>query len=121
MDAERKCLYCGEPILGRADKRFCSDSCRNAYHNQRNRETNRMIRNINRVLKKNWQILNELNTHEKARVHRQTLLKKGFRFDFYTSCHTTRKGDTYYYVYDQGYLRMRDSDFYLLVTKSLDV
>ena len=117
MDQARKCLYCGEPIIGRADKRFCSDSCRNAYHNERNRESNQIIRRINRILKKNRQILSELNPDNKTRVHKNTLIKKGFRFEYFTSAHTTKKGDTYYYVYDQGYLPMKDSGYYLFVTK----
>lgn len=29
---ERACAQCGEPMLGRADKRFCSTRCRMAHH-----------------------------------------------------------------------------------------
>ena len=28
-----KCLHCGEKLIGRVDKRFCDDQCRNTWHN----------------------------------------------------------------------------------------
>jgi hypothetical protein len=32
------CLECGEKIVGREDKKFCSDGCRNAYNNKINKD-----------------------------------------------------------------------------------
>lgn len=31
---EKTCLECGEKIIGRADKKFCSDQCRISYNNR---------------------------------------------------------------------------------------
>ena len=36
----KTCLECGEKIVGREDKKFCSDGCRNAYNNKINKELN---------------------------------------------------------------------------------
>ncbi len=114
---EKKCLECGSPILGRADKKFCSDYCRNAYNNRKNKTANNLIRTINNRLKKNWRILEEINPNDKIKIHKNRLLKNGFDFNYFTSIYTTKKNDIYYFVYDQGY-RHLDNDYYLLVKKN---
>ena len=43
----KTCLECGEKIVGREDKKFCSDSCRNAYNNKINKDSTNYMRNIN--------------------------------------------------------------------------
>ena len=48
---ERKCLYCGEPIIGRMDKKFCCDSCRNSYNYEKTHKQVNVIRKINGILK----------------------------------------------------------------------
>ena len=115
---KRKCLECGEKIIGRSDKKFCSDACRNTYNNALNRDSRNYIRNINNRLRKNHRILESLNPKEKTKVTKSTLINKGFTFDYFTSTYTTKAGSTYYYVYDQGYLPL-DNDFFLLVKKDL--
>ena len=42
---EKQCLECGTAIRGRADKKFCSDQCRNQYNNTLNRDANNYVRN----------------------------------------------------------------------------
>jgi hypothetical protein len=113
---EKNCPECGEKIKGRADKKFCSDMCRNAYNNKLNSDTNNYVRNVNNILRKNRRILEELVPAEMTRSSRSRLLGKGFDFNFYTGSHTTKKGDTYYYCYEYGYL-MGENDFVLLVKK----
>ena len=46
---ERKCLYCGEPIIGRMDKKFCCDSCRNSYNYEKTHKQVNVIRRINGI------------------------------------------------------------------------
>ena len=115
-EEQRFCLECGEPILGRSDKKFCSDYCRNAYNNRRNREATAYIRKINAKLKKNWKILKELNPSGKTKVRKTQLTDEGFDFRYFTDIYRTKKDDIYYYVYDQGYLPL-DNDYYILVRK----
>ncbi|MDY7395909.1 hypothetical protein UMM65_11690 [Aureibaculum sp. 2210JD6-5] len=108
------CPECGNKVVGREDKKFCSDYCRNAFNNKVNRDSKNLIRNTNNRLRKNYKILTDLNTTGKTKVTKSKLLNQNFDFNFFTSIYTTKTGNTYYYVYDQGYLSL-DNDFYLLV------
>lgn len=114
----RSCPECGEKIIGRSDKKFCSDACRNSYNNALNRDSKNIIRTINNRLRKNHRILEVLNSKDKTKVTRSTLQKHGFLFDYFTGIYTTKTGSIYYYVYDQGYLPL-ENDFYLLVRKEV--
>ncbi|WP_395060751.1 hypothetical protein [Flavobacterium sp.] len=112
----KNCLECNEKIIGREDKKFCSDGCRNAYNNKINKDSTNLMRNINNKLRKNYRILSDLNTEGKAKTTRTKLLGKGFDFEFFTSILTTKTGNTYYFLYDQGY-RILEDDYYMLVKK----
>lgn len=114
---EKSCPECGEKIIGRTDKRFCSDYCRNAHHNKANKDSSQLIRNTNNLLRKNYRILEELNPNDKTSVSRTKLLAKGFNFEFFTSIYITKTGKQYFFVYDQGYLKL-ENDFYALVKKN---
>lgn len=113
---ERTCPECGDRILGRADKKFCSDACRNAHNNSLNKDNKNLVRNINNRLRKNYRILESLNSADKTKTTKGKLLHLGFSFEYFTSTYTTKSGSIYYYLYDQGYLPL-DNDFYLLVKK----
>ncbi len=105
---QKFCLECGEPIVGRTDKKFCSDYCRNAYNNRKNRDANNLIRRINLKLKKNRRILNEMNITGKTKVRKQQLLHAGFDFEYFTSMYVAKNGNIYKYVYDEGYRDFED-------------
>jgi len=110
----KKCLECGEDIKGRSDKKFCCDYCRNAYNNKVNTNSKNLLRNTNNRLRKNFKILNELNVAGKTKITKSKLLDKNFDFRLFTSIYTTKAGNVYYYVYNQGYLKL-ENDYYLLV------
>ncbi|TYC11340.1 hypothetical protein ES677_10385 [Bizionia gelidisalsuginis] len=110
------CPECGDKIVGRIDKKFCSDGCRNAYNNKMNKDGKNLIRNINNRLRKNWRILEESNPDQKTKTTKTKLIEKGFDFNYFTSIYTTKVGTVYYFVYDQGYLPL-DNDFYALVKR----
>lgn len=114
---QKACLECGEKIVGRTDKKFCSDYCRNAYNNKINKDSTNLIRNVNNRLRKNYRILAELNPGEKTKTSKSKLLAKGFSFEYFTSIYTTKTGTVYYFVYNQGYLPL-EGDFYALVKRS---
>lgn len=116
---ERQCTQCQRPLFGRADKKFCSDACRNAYNNQVNARTVNLVRNVNSVLQRNRRILLELNPGGKTKIHREQLLKAGFNFDFFTSTYVTLSGEEYRYCYDQGYLILEE-DQILLIVRTMD-
>ena len=110
------CLECGESIKGRSDKKFCCDYCRNAYNNKVNKESKNLIRNTNNRLRKNYKILSELNSKGKTKITRGKLLDRNFDFQLFTSIYTTKTGNVYYYVYDQGYLKL-ENEYYLLIKR----
>ena len=114
----KNCLECNEKIVGREDKKFCSDGCRNSYNNKMNKDSNNYMRNINNKLRKNYRVLKSLNTEGKTNVTKAKLLSKGFEFDYFTSILNKKNGKTYYFLYDQGYLLL-ENDFYMLVKKDI--
>jgi predicted nucleic acid-binding Zn ribbon protein len=116
----KACLECGEKIVGREDKKFCSDGCRNAYNNKINKDSTNYMRNINNKLRKNYRILSELNVtlDGKSKATRAKLMSKGFDFEFFTNILTTKTGNTYYFVYDQGYMAL-ENEYYMLVKKHI--
>ncbi|GAA3760633.1 hypothetical protein [Flavobacterium ginsengiterrae] len=114
----RTCLECSEKLVGREDKKFCSDGCRNAYNNKINKDSNNYMRNVNNKLRKNYRILSELNVEGKSKATRDKMINKGFDFDFFTNILQTKTGNTYYFLYDQGY-RSLDNDYYMLVKKEI--
>ena len=115
----RKCLECDEVVKGRIDKKFCSDYCRNSYNNRVNKDSKNLIRNINNRLRKNHKILSELNLTGKTKVTRTKLYDKGFDFQFFTSIYKTKTGNTYFYIYNEGYLPLENETFLLIKRDSM--
>lgn len=112
----KACLECGEKLVGREDKKFCSDGCRNAYNNKMNKDSTNLMRNINNKLRKNYRILSELNPEGKSKTNRTKLISKGFDFEYFTSIYTTKTGNVYYFLYDHGYMAIENEN-YVLVKK----
>ncbi len=115
---KKLCLECNDSFVGREDKKFCSDACRNAFNNKINKDSNNYMRNVNNKLRKNYRILEELNTEGKTKISRLKLSSKGFDFQYFTNILNTKAGSTYYFLYDQGYLYIEND--YLMLVKKLD-
>ncbi|PCH77606.1 MAG: hypothetical protein COB98_02940 [Flavobacteriaceae bacterium] len=113
-DDDKICLECDKTVHGRIDKKFCSDYCRNSYNNKVNPESRKLIRNTNNRLRKNYKVLTKLNHLGKTKVGKISLLDAGFIFNYFTSVYITKTGNTYHYIYDQGYLKL-ENDYFLLV------
>ncbi|HET8885537.1 MAG TPA: hypothetical protein VFM70_04200 [Salinimicrobium sp.] len=114
---EKACPECGEKLVGRIDKKFCGDYCRNSFNNKLNKDSKNLMRNINNKLRKNYRILEELNPEEKTKTTKSKLLSKGFDFEYFTSTYTTKNGTIYYFLYNQGYLPL-EGDFFALVKRN---
>ena len=114
----KTCLECSDKIVGREDKKFCSDGCRNSYNNKINKDITNFMRNVNNKLRKNYRILSALNVDGKSKTTRTKLLGKGFDFEFFTNILNTKTGNTYYFLYDQGYLAL-ENDYFMLVKKDI--
>lgn len=113
---KKHCLECGRPFVGRSDKKFCSDYCRNSYNNKINPAYRNLIRNTNNRLRRNHKILEKLNVNGETKVSKQTLQDAGFDFHTITSVGITKKGSPCFYVYNQGYSLLKKED-YLLISK----
>ncbi|PRX57271.1 hypothetical protein [Flagellimonas meridianipacifica] len=114
---EKTCLECGEKVVGRIDKKYCSDHCRNSYNNRMNKDTKNLLRNINNKLRKNYRILSGHPLKDgKTTTTKMRLMDKGFDFEYFTNLYTTKKGNTYYFLYDFGYLPL-ENDRYMIVKR----
>ena len=116
--SEKKCLECGKSLKGRTDKKFCDDFCRNSYNNKLNSDSNTYVRNINNILRKNRRLLEDAlpASEEMSKLPRQKLLDKGFQFKYFTHTYANKKGNTYYFCYEYGYLPL-EGDWVLIVKR----
>lgn len=119
--AETKtCLACDKTLHGRIDKKFCNDYCRNIYNNQLKSNTGVIVRNINNYLLKNRRILETLlHNEDMIKTTKEKLLQHGFLFKYGTHTYTNKKGNTYFFCYEFGYLPL-ENDWYLLVRRKED-
>ena len=113
------CPECGNTLRGRIDKKFCSSLCRNSYHNRKRGYATRVVRDINRVLKKNRNILLQFNPEGTALISEKQLSSRGFNFDYYTSRFQVKPGDEYTFCYDQGYMREEEGKYKLIDRRSV--
>lgn len=118
---KKYCAFCGEALKGNANKKFCNDSCRSSFNNERYRETNQELARINRQLKKNRTIiLGLLKSADKLVLGKDVLSTKGFDFGFHTHMYPTRKGDQYFYCYDTGYLLLKENTVLIVRSKTVN-
>lgn len=115
----KHCLACNKPVKGRADKKFCDDYCRNAYNNQLKTSSDKLVININNALKKNRRILESIipQQDELAKSTKEKMMAKGFQFKYITHTYTNKKGQTYFFCYDYGYLPL-ENDWFLIVKRN---
>ena len=115
----RKCLSCDKNVIGRADKKFCNDYCRNEYNNAQKADTTNLMRNINAALAKNRRIMQGLfaEGEEIHKVHFDKLQLKGFSLKYFTHTYTNKKGQVYFFCYDTGYLPLENNWFLLVKRK----
>lgn len=112
----RKCLWCEQPIRGRADKKYCDDNCRNAFNNQRLEGEYNLVRNINRTLIRNRRILATImqQAGSETCISKDILLQMGFQFKYFTQAFTSADGQVCHCCYDYGYLRLPEEDFLVI-------
>jgi len=114
---KKMCPTCSEPVIGRTDKKFCSDQCRNDFNNRVKRKTEANIININKKLRKNRKILSQLNPQGKTTVRKFILEKLDFDFNYHTHLYTTENGNTYFFCYEFGYMVIENDIKVLIVNE----
>jgi predicted nucleic acid-binding Zn ribbon protein len=119
-NTNKNCLACDKPIHGRSDKKFCNDYCRNSYNNQMKSMNTSSIKDINNVLVKNRKVLETaLGENEMEKITKEKLLQHGLNFKYITHTYTNKKGNTYCFCYEYGYLPL-ENDWYLIVKRKED-
>jgi len=115
---KKMCLACSKPLRGRADKKFCDDFCRNSYNNQLKAQTNNYVRNIGNILRKNRRVLKDLlpDSETMVKTNKENLIRMGFHFKYSTHSYTNKKGNTYLFCFEYGYLNL-DNDWFLIVRR----
>ncbi|HAG16747.1 MAG TPA: hypothetical protein DCG69_09570 [Bacteroidales bacterium] len=119
---ERHCLFCNESLMGRVDKKFCSDQCRNAYNNEKKAGKDHYVRQVNAILRKNRNLLESVcGTETKIVVNAQILNRRGFNYAYFTSSLTTSKGHIYLFCYEYGYLKLGIDKIMIVKRHNLDL
>ena len=100
------CLTCRMKINGRADKKFCDDSCRTRYHNAKNKQYRNLFGQYHRILALNYNVLKFAKKHKALQVSH--LERLGFRSQFHTQI-KEKSGKIYAYLcYDIMYTIKKD-------------
>ncbi len=102
MPSKKVCLDCEQPIQGRSDKKFCDDNCRTNFHNQQKQHEEKVLRQINSILKRNRTILLRLSSGNNAIVPTNALVEANFNFHFCTHTQSINK-QTWTIIYDFAY------------------
>ena len=101
---EKFCLECGAPLGagGRSDRKFCSQECKNLWHNSRNGSYRNFRQKILSYLDRNHQILENLLRIGIRSVDRNEIISLGF-----SPCHMTSftkyRTHVKYFCYDICY------------------
>lgn len=98
------CLECGKELLGRCDKKYCSDGCRNSYNNRVHREETEESRLINRILNNNRKILKGLIIAGRKSYTLVELSEKGFNFRYSTSFEVKKNQKVVIHCYNYSYI-----------------
>lgn len=114
MEKQELCLECRHPMRGRKGKKFCSNQCRAAFHNNQKSEEEKKILQLNSILRKNRSILKNLNPAGYTNLRQEVVKQLGFDFRFYTHQYKTGKGNIYYFCYEWGY-QVLDGERILIV------
>lgn len=112
------CKICSKTLVGRSDKKFCSIKCKNYYHVNLRKVTDKAVESINKKLHRNRAILLEIMGKYKNKmiIDRIVLENKNFRFTYHTHFHINKEGKMYRYVYDFAWMEFSNNQ--ILITKS---
>ncbi len=115
----RKCPVCDAPVIGRSDKKYCSDQCRAVANNQFKQKTQKLIIDTNKRLRRNRTILKTLSPVGKATVRKTVLENMGDDFLAFTALYLPSTGNLYYLCYDYGFspIVQRGIERALIITK----
>lgn len=100
---QKQCLDCGEELVGRSDKKFCSDSCRSHYNNKRLIQQGFLVRKVNAILLKNKRVLDQIANTNSKELAVSIAREMGFCDQYYTG-NSHRGKQTVYHLYDRNFV-----------------
>ncbi len=83
------CLECGTIFYGRANRKFCCETCKNRYHNRHYQDIRNMKLRIRTILDRNYGILSGLLSENRLAADIAELSLQGYNPDYVTSFHKT--------------------------------
>ena len=98
------CKECGKELRGRSDKKFCSDMCRNAFHNKKRKTELIKIAEVNKILIRNNRIFNKFLSENEAFVDINQAINEGVDLTHFTSIQTNPIGEICFVCYDTGFV-----------------
>ncbi|MCF0166558.1 MAG: hypothetical protein HUJ89_05310 [Bacteroidales bacterium] len=87
----RLCPVCKQVIVGRSDKNFCSEACRNMYHNRKYSRLRHDFKAIDRILKRNYLILKSLINSGTRKTNIHDMVMMGYIPKYVTSIRQENK------------------------------
>lgn len=112
-----ECLRCGTTIYGRADKKFCSSACKNAYHNHAV-SSHRHARNLAiRTLTSNYEILDKLEKNKIRTISIDRIRELGFDENYSTGHRLGRFAHNEENCFDITYCRTPSKIFHIRRTQ----
>jgi hypothetical protein len=97
------CPVCNTPLIGRTDKKYCSDQCRYVSNNKKKQIHEQPILEVNSRLRKNRSILRNLCPEGRAVVSKEILDAMGYAYNLFSSIHVDPKRQVYYICYDYAF------------------
>lgn len=112
MADQRQCRLCKQPISGRADKIFCSATCKSQYHIKLNKVTMNASERIDKILHRNRSIMLEVmgKSSTQKKVVKAILDSKKFHFGYITHYHINSQNKMVHYLYDFSYIVFSDQE-----------
>ena len=109
MQENKLCLLCTKPLLGRSDKKFCSEFCRNTLNNKVTSQSRLGMRSAQSILSRNRKILREIIGDDLIKkVPQATLISMGYHFDYLTCMKITQKGEINKYCFEFNIRELSD-------------
>lgn len=118
MRIQQYCKYCNEKLVGRTDKKYCNTHCKSAHQYQlAKNQPQRFYNIVDNQLKQNRKILKVFNRGGKVTVRAKLLDEMGFNPNFFTHYWKNKKGEIYLFVYEYGFLTLKEQNHkkYVLV------
>ena len=107
MESMNECAHCGHKLLGRTDKRFCGDACRNTFNRIQRQQKHIPLpaeaAAILEILKRNYQLIGHkagLEEKEALSCDLGGLTSRGFNPNFYTSTYADNNGNQWHCVFN---------------------